>query len=113
MKYSIQDMRKAAEGRGGKCLSGTYVNRKSKIKWQCSCGYIWSAIPSNVMFGKWCPKCGGTLKGSIEKMQQMALQKGGKCLSKKYHNDRHKLEWKLRFKCNAKSANENGKRFLI
>lgn len=92
-KYNIYDMNKIAKERHGKCLSDIYVNCKSKLKWQCSCGYIWRAIPTNIMSGKWCPKCGGTLRKTIEDMQELAAQKEGKCLSDKYHNNRHKLEW--------------------
>jgi hypothetical protein len=43
--------------------------------------------------GTWCPACGGTQKRTIEEMKQMALKRGGKCLSKEYANIETKLLW--------------------
>jgi hypothetical protein len=51
----------AAAARGGQCLSDTYVNTDTKLRWRCGdCGHIWEAIPYTVVrLGTWCPKCKG------------------------------------------------------
>ena len=80
-----------ANSRGGKCLSGVY---NSKImKFQCECGFVWSAKPNNVINGRWCPRCAHKVPITIEDMQKIATDRGGLCLSTKYTNNSTKLEW--------------------
>ncbi len=83
-------MREIAKEQGGKCLSKKYLGNKTKLKWQCKLGHIWEAVPSSVKRGSWCPECGikkrsENRKFSIEKMQNIAQKRGGKCLSKKIY----------------------------
>jgi hypothetical protein len=54
---NILDMKKLAIKRGGLCLSEKYENSTTKLKWQCKHNHIWEAIPSQVVFGTWCPYC--------------------------------------------------------
>ncbi|MBU4445862.1 hypothetical protein KJ656_12420 [bacterium] len=92
-KLSIEDMQIIAKERGGKCLSKEYVNSHTKLKWQCSKKHVWEAKPVDIKQGSWCPECAGNIKLSIEKMQKLAKERGGKCLSEKYINARTKLKW--------------------
>ena len=92
-KLTIEDMRRTAAERGGKCLSDTYVNANSKLTWQCSEGHTWEAKPGAIRHGSWCPFCAGVKKGNIDEMRAIAAEHGGKCLSKKYVNNTTKLEW--------------------
>jgi len=57
IKLTIEDMRKIAIERGGKCLSQEYVNTHTKLLWQCENRHQWTAIPSNIKRGRWCPVC--------------------------------------------------------
>lgn len=42
---------------------GTYINRTTKIKCKCKIdGYEWLVKPFNLLHGRGCPKCGGSLK---------------------------------------------------
>jgi hypothetical protein len=61
--------------------------------WQCSEGHQWEAVPNNVKSGTWCPHCAGQTKGTIEEMQRIAEERGGKCLSSTYVNSSAKLLW--------------------
>lgn len=56
-KMSIADMRLIAIQHGGKCLSSTYSNMKSKLLWQCKYGHQWEAFPYNIKKAHWCPIC--------------------------------------------------------
>lgn len=56
-KLSIEEMRHIAKNMGGKCLSKTYVNNLTKLKWKCSNGHTWEARPADVKRGQWCPYC--------------------------------------------------------
>jgi hypothetical protein len=55
---TIKEMKKIAKSRNGKCLSRTYKNSDTHLKWMCSEGHIWKASPNRVKnAGNWCPKC--------------------------------------------------------
>jgi len=54
---TIQDMRKIAEKRNGKCLSTDYIDSHTKLLWSCSNNHIWEATPASTKNGKWCPTC--------------------------------------------------------
>lgn len=91
--YTIEDMRKHAEGRGGRCLSNTYITKNDKLKWECGEGHIWMAVPGSVLQGSWCPVCGGRQQLTIEEMVELAKSRGGKCLSSTYTNTSTHLLW--------------------
>jgi len=90
---TIEDMQELAKSRGGECLSSTYVNSQTKLKWQCKEGHEWEAISASISFGRWCIRCAGKSKLTIEEMRTWAKEKGGRCLSKKYINNSTKLKW--------------------
>ena len=93
-KLTIEEMQSIAESRGGKCLSKVYLRVDKKLKWQCSKGHIWEAVPNNIKYGgTWCPECASKKKLTIEEMKSIAKQKGGKCLSKEYFSTDKKLKW--------------------
>ncbi|HDR4448763.1 TPA: hypothetical protein QCQ08_001369 [Bacillus cereus] len=98
-KLTINDMKAFAESRGGKCLSAKYKTNKMPLTWMCSEGHTWEARPDNVKNqAHWCPKCrigkkGNNVKLTIEEMQHIAEERGGKCLSSTYINSATKLEW--------------------
>jgi hypothetical protein len=93
-RLSLTEMREVAGAKGGKCLSQTYTNTSTKLTWQCSKGHTWEAKPNDIRNGSWCPTCGGTRRASIEEMQHIAEERGGRCLSLAYINGRTKLEWR-------------------
>lgn len=79
----ISDLQKLADKREGQALAKSYINSRTKIPWRCKYGHNFDASTENVRAGKWCPICGGMRK-SILATQNMALRKGGKCLSEIY-----------------------------
>lgn len=50
-------MREIAEKHGGMCLSKSYKNVFTKLKWKCENGHIFEAIPKHIVNGHWCPNC--------------------------------------------------------
>lgn len=92
-KLTIEQMQELARKRGGKCLSNKYLNKDSKLLWECAEGHRWEARPGSIKRGQWCCHCAGTKKGSIEEMQKIAETRGGKCLSTTYVNSNTKLLW--------------------
>lgn len=92
----LEEMQRIAMKKGGKCLSDIYVNAHTKLKWKCSKEHIWEAIPNSIKKGSWCPYCVRKAKSTLQEMNKFADLKGGRCLSKKYINDRTKLIWSCR-----------------
>jgi len=94
-RHSIEDMQALVKSRGGECLSEEYLNSQSKLQWKCAKGHTWWAIPSNIRRGKWCPHCAGNARIQIEQIKQLALDRGGHCLSTEIKHSQSRL----RFKC--------------
>ena len=90
---SIKEMQELAENHGGKCLSPDYINNLTKLKWRCEYGHEWEASPRDIKTGTWCPECAHNLPLTIEEMQEIAEQRGGKCLSTEYINSLTKSLW--------------------
>lgn len=109
--YNIEDIKKIAETRNGKCLSKIYINQKTKLEFECELGHKWYGITGNVIRGSWCPQCGietirkQKIKYSIDKINEFIAPKGGKCISTEYKTNHHKLKfvcssghcWEARF----------------
>ena len=87
---------KAVSNRGGEFLSGAVISLKSKVRLRCAKGHEWEALPDNVIHGSWCPECAGVRLLTLEKMQALAEDRGGVCLSKKYTGVKHHLRWRCR-----------------
>ncbi len=92
-RLTIEAMREMAKARNGKCLSRKYTNAKTPLKWECEFGHVWVTAPKNIRKGHWCPECGGSKKGNIKQMRELAQARNGQCCSKKYINANTKLEW--------------------
>lgn len=59
-EFTIEDMQKAAEFRGGKCLSESMRQGDwdTQLLWQCAEGHQFKASPRLVLLGgHWCPDC--------------------------------------------------------
>lgn len=95
-KGSIEEIRELAKRKGGKCLSKEYVNSHSKLLFKCGKGHTWKTPPYYIKQGSWCPHCAGKVKGTIQGMRQMAKEKDGKCLSKKYVDSSTHLLWECK-----------------
>jgi hypothetical protein len=99
--HTIEMMRKAAAKRMGECLSATYKNNLTKLRWRCKHGHEWEAVPGSIVGsgkrkGSWCPRCIGKLPKSsaLEELKKLAIQRGGELISKRYLNARSHLVWK-------------------
>jgi len=91
---TIEDMDEIASDRGGRCLSTNYIDQNTHLKWMCSAGHTWEAAPHSVKYNKsWCLKCAGKEPLTIEVMQKIAADRGGKCLSINYINYSTHLKW--------------------
>ena len=100
--HTLDDMKKLAITKGGKCLSKSYVNIMTHLEWECAEGHTWFALPTHIRnSGSWCPECARKVYGqyrklNIEKMQKIAEKRGGKFISSKYEGSDKKHFWECR-----------------
>mmetsp|Transcript_2954 Transcript_2954/g.5624 ORF Transcript_2954/g.5624 Transcript_2954/m.5624 type:complete len:286 (+) Transcript_2954:3204-4061(+) len=94
-KFDLPSMKILAASRGGRCLSQRYISVRDPLEWQCHLGHRWFANADNMrQKGTWCPQCARLNKKlSIEHMQLLAKERGGRCLSAQYSGSSSKLSW--------------------
>lgn len=91
---TIQLLQEIAVKRGGICVSAKYLGYTVDHEWECSQKHIWLATARQIKGAKtWCPICAGNYQLTIEEMQILAIEKGGRCLSDKYSNYDTLLTW--------------------
>jgi ribosomal protein S27AE len=91
----LSRMQKIARDRNGLCLSKSYINNSTKLKWRCADGHEWNATPAHIAMGGWCPLCcGGNNPRSLEQMKALGKERGGECLSKVYRRNECRLRWR-------------------
>jgi hypothetical protein len=94
-RLTLDDLRKIAASRGGKCLSTVYENALTNLRWRCAKGHEWEATPSSIKNGDtWCLICSGSAPLTLNDMKELAESRGGKCISETYTNSQSKLHWK-------------------
>lgn len=95
--HTIWECRAVAKQKGGSCLSTEYAGENTKLLWECSLGHRWEAVPKTILAKikpTWCPYCAKNRPVKIEEMQQLAIKRGGECISTEYLGDGKKLVWK-------------------
>jgi hypothetical protein len=92
----INELKEVAEERGGKLLSDTYYTMHDSLEWQCGEGHeSWTATAASIVYGgTWCPRCAGTVRGTIEELRELARARGGECLSEEYVNTQTHVIWR-------------------
>lgn len=95
---NIDIVKELAIQRGEVCLSNTYINQGQKLTFRCFKNHQYDCTTKNYKKGRGCPECAkvnrqNSRRLGIEKMQEIALSFGGKCLSNIYINNRTKLKW--------------------
>lgn len=92
-KLTIEEMQELASKKEGQCLSGSYKNSQSHLEWKCKNGHVWKARPSNIKRGYWCPYCAGQGRYTLQRLQNIAADRGGKLISNTVGNAKTKLLW--------------------
>lgn len=98
---TLNDLKKVAEKRGGKCLSTTYKNNDTHLLWECKKGHQWKAKPSNLA-RHWCRACSveerkkARHREAFERFTKMADAYGGKLLSEEFTTIHKEYEWECK-----------------
>lgn len=62
LPWTTDEFKKSVEQSGTVEVLGEYVNNREKVLCRCKkCGYDWYGVPSNLLRGHGCPKCGNAL----------------------------------------------------
>jgi hypothetical protein len=98
-KRAIDEYKEKALSRGGKCLSEAVHTNKQPLAWVCREGHRWSAPGKRILRGDWCKLCStivgaDKIRGNLSDCQELAEQRGGKCLSSAYVNSATGMVWK-------------------
>src|SRR5438128_11201609 len=92
-QLTLARMQEAAAKLGGECLSTEYKDLRTPMRWRCAQGHEWEAQGQNVRRGKWCLRCSGKMRRTLQEMRALAASRGGLCLSPAYTNMSTKLMW--------------------
>ncbi|MGA7811983.1 zinc-ribbon domain-containing protein [Caballeronia sp.] len=93
-RKTIEDMRALAARKKGQCLSLEYRGMEAKLLWRCDSGHEWQAIPEQIQQGSWCPQCAILkMRDTLERMREIAQERGGRCVSTEYINTNTALLW--------------------
>lgn len=91
-RLTISEFQAIAANRGGVCLSTTYNNNKTKLKFRCNSGHEWESTPAGIKRGNWCGICAkNRVENPLCELQEIALTRGGKCLSTSYTGNKAKM----------------------
>jgi hypothetical protein len=84
-KDTLARLQAIAASHGGECLEKVVRRTVDKCRFRCARGHEWVAFGSNVLQGCWCRKCSGLgRRPTIERMKELAHERGGQCLSTEY-----------------------------
>ncbi|MFE8698423.1 hypothetical protein ACFYKT_19125 [Cytobacillus sp. FJAT-53684] len=96
LKKTINEMHEFAEKKGGKCLSDIYINNKIPLLWECEKGHQFSSTFDSVSNNNtWCNhrECTSAPRYNLSRIQEIASERGGKCLSSNYTNYNTPMKW--------------------
>lgn len=86
----------AIEKRGGRRITDDYQGVEQKIEVECSRGHHWEVKAGSILYaGTWCRHCvAEDRRIGLAKMREIAEARGGRCLSKRYKDNKQKLSWR-------------------
>ncbi len=93
----LDELKAFATEKGGKCLTEKYINAKTKLKFECSKGHQWLALPINMYKHRvWCSQCRERKILSREYLNNLASEYGGEYLTKGKVYSVTRLDWKCK-----------------
>jgi hypothetical protein len=100
-RLGIEDMQAMAAERGGRCLSRTFVNTTTKLRWECIKGHRWWAIAEVIrQCDRWCPTCVAEIKrppkivDAWPRALEQARARGGVCLDLDRPSGKSTVRWR-------------------
>lgn len=91
---AFERVRAMARERGGECVSKTFVDSQTPLRWRCAQGHTWRTVPAVIRQGSWCPECAAPKKLGLATMRALAKERGGDCISTEYVDVNTPLRWR-------------------
>ena len=93
-EHYFNRLKEVVAKKGGKCLSEEYLDKKTKLEFQCKEGHVWRTKPHTIVkCNSWCPTCHfNSTRSNINDVIKFIESKGGKLLTKEYKNCSQKLK---------------------
>lgn len=106
-KLPIEFYQEVAQAFGGRCLSTVFQDSNDDLQFECKRDHAWKAVGASISQGNWCGECQRTelaesRKKTIEWCDEIAKEKGGRCITRVYVNSKTRMEWE----------NKYGRRFM-
>lgn len=93
-KKSVEEIQQFVAAKGGKLITETYVDCKTKMEWECKEGHRWITDWHSIQCNHWCHYCATAwMPKKIEDLKKEAEDRGGKLISDEYLSGHHKMEW--------------------
>jgi hypothetical protein len=95
----LSELKEVARNKGGDCLSDVYQGIQGSHEFSCSEGHMWTTTASVIKQGGWCPVCKLKVLAdkqrihSVDSMQAIAEQRGGKFLSTTFNSVNDRYRW--------------------
>lgn len=88
-------LRAIARDHGGRCFAREYPGYQGRAEYQCAAGHRWTTTSAIILNGSWCPSCRYWSDDKLARIQEIARDRGGSCLSTTYVRG----DEKMRFRC--------------
>ena len=99
-RHTLEDCIAYASNKLGKCLSNEYINNKAIMLWECSEFHQFTSAFGDLLSKNiWCPPCNEIERKNkcLLECKELAISKGGRCLSDEYIDSEQKLKWQCEF----------------
>jgi thiol-disulfide isomerase/thioredoxin len=95
LKYTLEFCQELANKNNGLCLSKVSGKTHDLMEWKCAVPehLPWKTSLSNIIRGRWCAKCSGVAKHTLDYCMEFAKTKNGQCLDKIYIDVFTKMSW--------------------
>jgi len=95
-------LQRAAQAKGGLCLSEDYTGSNQQYRFRCAAGHEWTTLGARALRGVWCLTCAHAAASErllrpdgLDQLRALATAKGGVCLSLVYAG----VAGRHRFRC--------------
>jgi len=93
-RATLEGLQALAAKRGGECLSTEAGRKSDPHRWRCAHGHEWSAPPTKLREGSWCPTCSPRNRVTLAMLQELARSRGGVCLARRYTGVSQHVRWR-------------------
>jgi hypothetical protein len=90
-KISIEEIKKIAIQKEGKCLSEQLLKNKDRLLFICKNNHQWLANANRIKHGSWCAICAKRTRIGIDVVKEKAKARGGDCISEVYVSNKSLL----------------------